>query len=195
MLRMLAATPKSPPSSLSSTLITDALQHTHCFCAMGEFGRQNQDHLQLASGNDARIGIEKDAAGVQVASKAGGLNLPLLGLDGDRHPRRNPRPGTAFALELRHEKWSLPQAHGRDDRFLGMTGVQKDCFRDWSEGTQVSIKKSDECLYAVRTPGADRRHDQGLFHGGHIAGPQFDFDFVPLVVGARDRVGLRQQFQ
>ena len=62
MLRMLAATPKSPPFSPSSTLTTDARQHTHCFVAVGEFGRQNQDHLQFAAGNDARVGIEKDPA-------------------------------------------------------------------------------------------------------------------------------------
>ena len=87
MLRMLAATPKSPPSSLSSTLHHRRPAAYPLFRAVGEFGRQNQDHLQLAAGDDARVGIEKDPALVQIASEAGGLDRPGLGLDGNWHPR------------------------------------------------------------------------------------------------------------
>ena len=76
MLRILAATPKFPPSL--------AVFHSHhrrpaaypLFFAVGEFGRQNQDHLQFAAGTDSRVGIEKDSTGVQIASEAGGLDRP-----------------------------------------------------------------------------------------------------------------------
>ena len=53
MLRMLAATPKSPRLRYLRLCTTDAWQHTHCFYAVCEFGRQDQDHLQLTARNDA----------------------------------------------------------------------------------------------------------------------------------------------
>ena len=53
MLRMFAATPKFPALSPSSTLTTDAWQHTHCFYAVCEFRRKDQYHLQLTPRNDA----------------------------------------------------------------------------------------------------------------------------------------------
>ena len=108
MLRMLAATPKSPP--LFAIFYSDHRGPAAypLFLAVGEFRRQNQDHLQLASGHDARVGIKKNAAGVQIASKSGGLDRPLLGFDRDRHPRRDALSGPAFAFDVRHENWSLP---------------------------------------------------------------------------------------
>ena len=85
------------------------------FFAVGKFGRQNQDHLQLTAGNDARIGIEKDAAGVQVASETGGLDCPLLRFDGDRHPRHEALPGAAFALDVFSRQSSVKDARLAED--------------------------------------------------------------------------------
>ena len=79
---------------------------------VGEFRRENQDHFQLAPSDNTRVGIEKHSARIQIASEAGGRDRPALGLDGDRHARRNALPGAAFTLDVRHEEWSVPQLRG-----------------------------------------------------------------------------------
>ncbi|HYM07478.1 MAG TPA: hypothetical protein VEU11_13035 [Terriglobales bacterium] len=88
------------------------------FCSVSEFRRKNQDHLQLAAGDDTRVGIKKDAASIQIARETRGLDCSPPALNGDRQARGNTLPGTAFAFDVHHEKWSLPQLHGRDQRFL-----------------------------------------------------------------------------
>ena len=112
MLRMLAATPKSPPLRYLR-LAPPKPGSIPTVLPLGEFGRQNQDHLQFAASNDARVGIEKNPALVQIASEAGGLYRSGLGLDRDRHPRRNPLSGATFTLDVCHEKGSVPQRRRR----------------------------------------------------------------------------------
>jgi hypothetical protein len=91
---------------------------------MSQFGRQDQDHFQLAPRRDSRVGVKKNSTRVQIAGEAAGVpgtglrfgglriaELRLVGLRPDRdwHARGKALSGAAFALGIRHENWSLPQ--------------------------------------------------------------------------------------
>jgi hypothetical protein len=72
--------------------------------AVREFGRQNQNHFQLAAFTDGRVGIKENPARVQIAGNAGGLLRSSLSREGDRYAHWKALPGAAFPLGVRHRE-------------------------------------------------------------------------------------------